>query len=79
VKFKDEITSLRKTEAGVPQRSVLGLALCLIYISDLQTLDNKITATFANNTAILAIHEDPAIASMQLQATINKINDWAKK
>jgi hypothetical protein len=30
-------------------------------------------------TAILATHEDPAIASMKLQATINKIDDWAKK
>jgi uncharacterized protein (UPF0335 family) len=26
-----------------------------------------------NDTAILATHEDPAIASMKLQATINKI------
>jgi hypothetical protein len=24
-------------------------------------------------------HEDPAIASMKLQATINKIDEWAKK
>jgi aspartate carbamoyltransferase regulatory subunit len=30
-------------------------------------------------TAILATHEEPAIASMKLQATINKIDDWAKK
>jgi hypothetical protein len=37
------------------------------------------TATFADDTAILATHEDPAIASMKLQATINKIEEWAKK
>jgi hypothetical protein len=29
--------------------------------------------------AILATHEDPAVASMKLQATINGIHDWAKK
>jgi hypothetical protein len=33
------------------------------------------TATFADDTAILATHEDPAIASMKLQATINKTDD----
>jgi hypothetical protein len=30
-------------------------------------------------TAILATHEDPAAASVKLQATINKIDAWAKK
>jgi hypothetical protein len=29
--------------------------------------------------AILSTHEGPAIASMKLQATNNKIDDWAKK
>jgi hypothetical protein len=79
VKFKDEITNLRKIEAGEPQGSVLGPVLYLIYTSDLQTSDNTTTATFGDDTAILATHEDPAIASMKLQATISKIDDWAKK
>jgi hypothetical protein len=56
----------------------LGPTLYLIYTSDLPTSDNTPTATFANDTAILATHEDPVIASMKLQATINKIDDWAK-
>jgi hypothetical protein len=79
VKFKDEITSLRKTEAGVPQVSVLGPVLYLTYTSELPTSDNITSVTVANDTAILATHEDPEIASMKLQATINKIGDWAKK
>jgi hypothetical protein len=78
VKFKDEITTFRKTEAGVPQEIVLGPVLYLIYTSDLLTSDNT-AATFADDTAILATHEDPAIASMKLQATINKTEDWVKK
>jgi hypothetical protein len=50
-----------------------------MYTSDLLTSDNTTTTTFADDTAILATHEDPAIASMKLQATINMIDYWAKK
>jgi hypothetical protein len=79
VKFKDKITTLRKTEAGIPQGSVLGPVLYLIYTSDLPTSDSTATATFTDDTAILATHEDPVIASMKLPATNNKIDDWVKK
>jgi hypothetical protein len=79
IKFKNEITIFRKTEAGILQGSVLGPILYLMYTSDLPTSDNTKTATFADDTAILVTHEDPAIASMKLQATINKINDLEKK
>jgi hypothetical protein len=43
------------------------------------TSDNTTTAAFADYTAVLATHEDPAIALMKLQAIINKIEDWAYK
>jgi hypothetical protein len=46
--------------------------------SDLQTSDDT-ASTSADDTAILATHEDPAIASMKLQATNNNSVDWAKK
>jgi hypothetical protein len=50
-----------------------------VYRSDLPTSDNTTIATFAHDAAILATHEDPAIASMKIKTTISKIDDWAKK
>jgi hypothetical protein len=36
-------------------------------------------ATFADDTAILAAHEEPAIASLKIQNNVNEINEWTKK
>lgn len=71
--------SLKKNEAGAMQGTVLGPVLCLVYKSDFPTSDNTTTVTFAAAAAILAIHEDPAIASMELLTTNNKIDGWSKK
>jgi len=72
-KYREAYSSLRQILAGVPQGSVLGPLLYLIYAADLPTLANSTTATFADDTAILTVHEDPTMAAHRLQMHINKI------
>ena len=49
------ITSLFPIRAGVPQGSVLGPILYVIYTTDLPNSNDVITAMYADNTAILAV------------------------
>jgi hypothetical protein len=81
VKLIDETTNLRKIEAGVPEGSVLGPVLYLIYTrtSYLPSSDNTRAAAFADDRAILARNDELSITSVKVQATINKLNVWAKK
>ena len=50
--------------------------LYLIYTADLHTLANN--TTFADETAILTVHEDPTMAAHRLQMHLNKIKSWLK-
>ncbi|CAH2100420.1 unnamed protein product [Euphydryas editha] len=75
----EALSSLCPIKAGVPQGSVLGSTLYLIYTSDLPTSESIITGTFADDTAILAAHSDPVEAAELLQCGLNDISIWLKK
>jgi len=59
--------------SGVPQGSVLGPLLNLIFTADILTGNDITIATFADDTAILASNEDPLTASQSLQTHLNHL------
>lgn len=82
-KFKVSYTNYTTGEfpiaAGVPQGSVLGPILYLLYTADLPTSEEVMTSTFADDTAVLYTHENRLTAARELQEHIYKIENWANR
>jgi hypothetical protein len=67
IKQGDAYSELKEIKAGVPQGSVLGPVLYLLYTSDLPKLENSIVATFPDDTAILAVGSSNKESTGKLQ------------
>lgn len=66
----------REINAGVPQGSVLGPFLYLLFTADIPTSSNLLTSTFADDTAILSSHRNPDIAAKNLSDHLHTIENW---
>lgn len=72
VKFQDSISELKPIRASVPQGSILGPLLYIIFTAVFPTHPKVNISTFADDTALLATNTDPKIASKNIQKTLKK-------
>ena len=64
-------------ESGVPQGSILGPLLFLIYINDLEENIKSNIKIFADDTMLFSIVNDPHISASELNHDLDVINKWA--
>ena len=79
VKYENEYSELKKIMSGVPQGSVLGPILYLLYTRDIPNLKETTLATFADDTVILTKDDKVEVATAKLQRAIAEVYDWTKQ
>ena len=77
VVLNGQFSSWTKVNAGVPQGSILGPLLFLIYINDLPNGLQSNPKLFADDTSLFATVKDITTSTASLNNDLTKISEWA--
>jgi len=76
VRYNGTYSDCHEVKSGVSQGSVLAPLLYLLFTADLPTTNYTTIATFADDTGLLAVHRDSAVASQRLQSHLILLHNW---
>ena len=77
VLLNGQTSDWRNVTTGVPQGSILGPLLFLIYINDLSGELSSKTKLFADDTSLFSVTHDITTSTNELDNDLNKLSDWA--
>ena len=79
VLVRGQSSDCRTIEAGVPQGSVLGPLLFLIYVNDMVKEVSCSVKLFADDTLMYITVDNPELTTVELNRNMEKLNQWAQQ